>query len=141
MKTSLIKKLTRLPELTAAIAIISALVVATAAAEIPTGKGLAQLLTKPTPTVSGTAAPTSSCSSCQDVYVAHSDTTVRGVNKVQLRTARHLCQGCSTTLTSSGAGKAKLEVANHKCAMIVAQQVTSCCGTQNTSSAPGCGQK
>jgi len=134
------KTLVRLPELTAAVAIIGALVAATAVAEIPTGKGLAQLLTKPTPTVSRTAAPASSCSSCQDAFVAHSDPTVRGANKVQLRTARHLCQDCSTTLTSAGAGKSKHQVANHQCSMVVAQQVASCC-TQNSSSAPGCGQK
>ncbi|HVV71366.1 MAG TPA: hypothetical protein VHI52_07690 [Verrucomicrobiae bacterium] len=140
MKKSLLNTLVRLPELAAAFAIIISLIGVTAAAEVPSGKGLARLLTKPATTTAANASRPTNCSTCTDVYVQKPDAAARGANRVQAAVIRHGCGGCSTTIASLGVGKAKRDVATHRCSVSSAKAETSCCGTQSASGMTGCVQ-
>jgi hypothetical protein len=106
--------------------LIAGSIVTITAADIPTGKGAAKLLMKPTPPVASSAMPSMSCAKCTDNFVAVRDITARGANKPTTLVAQHGCPGCSTTFTIAGVGKAKQTVALHTCASAVAQNKNCC---------------
>jgi hypothetical protein len=125
----IMKSFARLPELTTALALIGSLIALTAAAEIPTGKGGARLLTKVPTYTSAPASARMTCGSCQDVMVSRKDTGARGANQPASYVARHLCNACVTSLRSEGHGKSKQDIASHQCAMTT--QSANCCGAKN----------
>ncbi len=141
MKKTIIKTIIKAPELTVAVALITGLVAMSTAAEIPTGKGLSRLLTKPVPTFAGTPSSLADCSRCQDIFVVRTDASARGANKCEVKQARHLCRSCETTIRSVGSGKATQQVAQHQCLMTTAQALASCCGGQAGLASPGCEPK
>ena len=74
------------------------------------------------------------CPKCQDTWVAQADTNSKGLGARTLMgqttklVAQHLCPGCATAITVAGQGKAKYDVATHKCDSCGAANL-ACCGT------------
>ena len=124
---NIINKLTRIPQITTAIALIGALVAVSAAAEIPSGKGGAQLLVKSSKTTNTSKVATMSCASCRDVFITRKDASARGANQKEVNVAQHLCASCSTMLRTSGQGKNAKEIINHQCTMPRTSE-GGCCG-------------
>jgi hypothetical protein len=124
---NILNKLARIPEIATAVALISALVAVSAAAEIPSGKGGAQMLMKSSKPAAGSPALTMSCASCRDVFITRKDSSARGANQQIVTVAHHLCQSCSTTLRTSGQGKSVKASVEHQC-MMAGTQDGGCCG-------------
>src|SRR5262245_36905019 len=55
------------------------------------------------------------CASCTDTLVTVVDKGTRGPNHLVSKVARHNCAGCDTKIVTTGAGKAKKDVAMHTC--------------------------
>ena len=55
------------------------------------------------------------CSHCKDDYVVKLTKPAKGTQPEKAVVGTHLCEKCSTKLTTKGAGKAKTEVAEHTC--------------------------
>ena len=55
------------------------------------------------------------CSHCKDDYVVKLTKPSKGTAPEKAVVGTHLCEKCSTKLTTKGAGKAKTEVAEHTC--------------------------
>jgi hypothetical protein len=55
------------------------------------------------------------CSHCKDDYVVKLTKSAKGSEAEKAVIGKHLCEKCSTTLVTKGAGKAKTEVAEHTC--------------------------
>src|ERR1043166_6257496 len=128
MKSINLNTLAGLSVLTAG-SLLFAVSIALGAAEIPTGKGGAKLLMKPSVPVSETSVSRAmSCSNCKDEFIAQKDVSARGANKPVVHVAKHLCTGCSTTIAVAGYGKAKNDVVTHTC---------SACGTENLACCTG----
>ena len=80
---------------------------------------------------SAPAAPASmACPRCKDAYVTRNDVSARGANKPSLTIARHLCGDCDTSIGVVGEGKAKHNVATHKCNHREAV-LLACCNLKN----------
>jgi len=45
---------------------------------------------------------------------------------ITARVPKHLCEGCGTDWATTGTGKAKLAVANHKCSSCGAETLACC---------------
>lgn len=71
------------------------------------------------------------CPKCVNEVVERVDRSARGANKPVVLFAKHLCEGCNTTLTVEGHGKAKQNVAIHKCTSCGAETV-ACCNTRKS---------
>lgn len=69
-----------------------------------------------------------SCAKCKDEYSKRVDWSARGINKPSVLVVKHLCAGCETTVATVGHGKAKRDVATHKCTSCGAAE-SSCCAT------------
>jgi hypothetical protein len=74
-------------------------------------------LTKGTPTakVEAAAPMAHKCALCTDTWVSVVDKGTRGPNHLVTKVSRHNCPGCDTKLVTEGSGKAKHDVAMHKC--------------------------
>jgi heme A synthase len=128
MKTTSINPIARLTGLTV-IAVLLAFAAGEARAqEKGSAKGGASLLMRPTAPVTTSDYKPMSCAKCKDEYVKRTDWTARGANKPVITVARHLCAGCETTIATEGFGKAKRDVATHKCTSCGAAE-SSCCAT------------
>src|SRR5215472_14966414 len=93
----------RLAGLTLSIILLAGTIAGAVAANTTTGKGGAtQLMNVPAQT--STAARAMSCPQCKDQYVTRQDLSARGAIKPTVVIQRHLCPGCSTTLTTAGSG-------------------------------------
>src|SRR5258708_1741629 len=55
------------------------------------------------------------CASCTDTLVSVVDKGTKGPNHAVTKVARHNCAACATKLVTTGAGKAKQDVAIHSC--------------------------
>ena len=75
-----------------------------------------------------------SCPKCQDVVKQVPDWSAKGGQILMAggrptkSVVQHLCEGCSTTLTTVGHGKAKQDIAQHTCTACGAES-KSCCST------------
>jgi hypothetical protein len=80
------------------------------------------------------AVPSMACPKCKDAWVAQLDTNSKGsgartlMGQTTKLVAQHLCSGCATTITVAGQGKAKHDVAAHKCDSCGSANL-ACCGT------------
>ena len=92
-------------------------------------KGGAALLMRPTTPVSTTEYTAMSCPKCKSEFVTRTEVTTKGTTPVAAVVEKHLCDGCATTIATSGFGKAKTEVTSHKCTGCGAASV-ACCNTQ-----------
>jgi hypothetical protein len=91
-----------------AVAVAVVFVSASRAADDKVGKG------KAPPVVPGETG-LMTCPHCKDDYVVKMTKTSKGTEPEKAVLGTHMCQMCSTKLTTKGAGKAKTEVAEHTC--------------------------
>jgi hypothetical protein len=96
------------------------------------GAGAAKLLglNRPKPAseeATGASVPMS-CPKCKSEWTARKDYTARGATKPMVWVEKHLCQGCDTTISVAGHGKAKHDVVTHKCTACGATDA-ACCAT------------
>ncbi len=75
-----------------------------------------------------------SCPKCKDEYSRRVDWSARGAHKPTVLVAKHLCDGCDTTITTVGRSKQAKEVAIHKCAGCGVENL-ACCNTKKGSDA------
>jgi hypothetical protein len=80
------------------------------------------------------AAASMACPRCKDEYYGQIDRTARGANKPLVFVARHLCGGCETTIAVEGTGKARHDVAIHKCNSCGVASL-ACCSTKKSGEA------
>jgi hypothetical protein len=78
------------------------------AADVKTGKGKGPVIV-PGENILMT------CPHCKDDYVVKLTKPAKGTEAEKAVVAKHLCEKCSTTLVTKGAGKAKTEVTEHSC--------------------------
>lgn len=75
-----------------------------------------------------------SCPKCQDVVKRAPDRNAKGAElllpggSATTSVVQHLCESCSTTVTTVGHGKAKQDIAQHTCTACGAAS-KSCCST------------
>ena len=86
----------------------------------------AQSLTKPVATSAPVAVASMNCGSCKTDSTSRIDTSARGAMKPAVLSSTHGCASCSTSVKTSGVGKAAVDVVNHTCAM-GGNQTASCC--------------
>src|SRR5436190_21600601 len=76
--------------------------------------------------------PTSmACAQCKTEVSRRVDWTARGQNKPEVLVANHLCKGCETTISVAGFGKAKHDVATHKCTACGSAELACCTSGQD----------
>lgn len=116
------------------------------AQELPTGKGAgaAKLLElnrskAPSSDKADTAIPMS-CPKCRSEWTSRTDYTARGAMKPKVWVEKHLCEGCDTTISVVGHGKAKHDVVTHKCASCGATDASCCATTQGAGPTKGMGK-
>jgi hypothetical protein len=91
-----------------AVALATAFVFATQAADEKVGKGKGPVVV-PGENVLMT------CPHCKDDYVVKLTKSSKGNQPEKAVVGKHLCEKCDTKLTTKGAGKAKTEVTEHTC--------------------------
>lgn len=139
MKTNRISALARLSGLAIALALFASAGGEAKAQDTGTAKGGATKLLQPngslvTPKVAPDTSQPMSCPKCQDKVFKTKDYSARGANKPYVTFVRHLCDGCSDTITVTGHGKAKQDVVTHKCTSCGAED-SACCNTKKGSNA------
>ena len=80
------------------------------------------------PAVQTDASTPMSCPKCKTEWSSRIDYTARGANKPTVWVAKHLCEGCDTTIGVVGHGKSKHDVVTHKCSACGAPNA-GCCAT------------
>jgi len=91
-------------------------------------KGGATLLMRPPAPAPASEYTSMPCPKCTSEWVTRAEVTTKGTTPVVAKYEKHGCNGCSTTIATSGIGKAKTEVASHTCTGCGAASV-SCCAT------------
>lgn len=71
------------------------------------------------------------CAKCKDEATRRVDWSARGANKPTILVSKHLCEGCGTTISVSGHGKAKQDLVTHKCTSCGAESL-ACCNTKKS---------
>ena len=137
MKTNRINTLARLCGLTIALAMLGGATGTLRAGEIATAKGGASKQLELTGlSLTPKSEPSNykpmSCGNCKDEYVSRVDLSARGAHKPTIRVAKHLCGSCANEWVVTGHGKAKRDVATHKCTSCDAESV-ACCSTSKNS--------
>jgi hypothetical protein len=138
MKTTRINSMARLTGLTIALALLTGIAGNANAQELETTKGagarrLLELNRKfPKPAPAESVYQPMSCLKCKDEVLKTKDWTARGANKPYVTIVRHLCAGCSDTITVTGHGKEKQNVVTHKCTSCGAED-SACCNTKKGS--------
>jgi hypothetical protein len=131
MKTTSINSTARFTGLAVALALVAGLTGAASAADLIKGGerqlNLLGIKTKAVPSES-TYVPMS-CLKCKDEYSTRVDWSARGAHKPTVLVARHLCDGCDTTIATVGHGKQARDVATHKCTSCGAESL-ACCSTK-----------
>jgi hypothetical protein len=115
MKTNHINTTARFTGLVAALLLIGAATTASAHG----AKGGAALLMPPTARVSTSEHNATVCSKCKSEWTTRAEVTTKGTKPVVAMVEKLLCSGCVTKIETVGFGKAKYELATHKC--------TPCC--------------
>ena len=126
MKTNGINTVARFSGLFIALALFAGVAGEARAQETGSAKGGARLLMRPESPPSRSDFKPMACTKCKDEYVTRKDLSARGANKPDVTVTRHLCVGCETTIATQGYGKAKHEVATHKCTSCGAETLTCC---------------
>ena len=116
MKTNQIHTATRFTGLVAALLLIGG---AITTARAHGAKGGATLLMPPTAPVSTSEYKATPCSKCKSEWTTRAEVTTKGTTPVVAAVEKLLCNGCATKIETVGFGKAKYELATHKC--------TPCC--------------
>ena len=113
MKTSYISKLAVTVGLTLGVALLASLATRISAGEF---KGGAQKLMPPASvTVIPSASKVVACPKCTTELVERSIVQMKATGPKTEFVGRHLCNGCETTIAVEGFGKARQDVATHKC--------------------------
>ncbi len=81
-----------------------------------------------------------SCPKCKTEWSSRIDYTARGANKPTVWVAKHLCEGCDTTIAVVGHGKAKHDVVTHKCSACGAPDAACCATSKGAGPTPGMGK-
>ncbi len=124
----------RLTGLTIALALLTGIAGSASAQDLETTKGagarrLLELNRKyPKPAPAESNYQSMSCPMCKDEVLKTKDWAARGANKPYVTIVRHLCAGCSDTITVTGHGKAKQNIVMHKCTSCGAESL-ACCNT------------
>ena len=109
--------------------------------ETRSGKGGAMLLMRPWKPVSRSDFQRMTCPKCMDTLVAlKRNEPTKGAGAKALMAGgvptsfvpRHNCDGCSVVWSTTGHGKAKLCVAEHKCESC-GSEMADCCNTRKSS--------
>jgi hypothetical protein len=132
MKTNGINPVARFSGLFIALALFAGVAGEVRAQETGSAKGGARLLMRPESLPSRSDYKPMACGKCKNDYVTRKDWSARGANKPNVIVTRHLCVGCETTIATQGHGKAKHEVATHKCTSCGAETL-ACCATKKGS--------
>jgi len=115
----------RFTGLTIAFALFAGVAGGLKAQQTGSAKGGATLLVPPSAPAVPSDRTAMSCPKCKTEVLNPVDWTARGANKPTYLLVRHLCDGCDTTISVQGQGKAKHDVATHKCT----SGQKSCCDT------------
>lgn len=91
-------------------------------------KGGATLLMPPAPVAPPSDYKPMSCGMCKSEWTTRAEVTTKGTTPVTALVEKHLCSGCATKIETAGFGKAKHDVATHKCTSCGAE-LASCCST------------
>ena len=116
------------------------------AGEEPTSKGAgaAKLIgrdrAKPFTTGQNDATKPMSCPKCRSEWKSRIDYTARGATKPVVWVEKHLCDGCDTTISVAGHGKAKHDVVTHKCSACGALDAACCATTKGGGPTKGMGE-
>lgn len=129
MKTR-ITKAARITGLAAALFLLGSLAGAVQGADV-TAKGGATLLMRPAAPAPASDTAAMSCPKCTSDWVTRTEVTTKGTTPVVTMYEKHGCNGCITTIATSGFGKAKTEVTSHKCTGCGAESV-ACCNTKKS---------
>lgn len=89
--------------------------ITSAQADVITKGGASGLLKKTEP-VSGPVAVAMACPNCSSQFLVRTDQFARGATKPPTIVEKHLCNKCSTALTTVGTGKQAKQLALHTCA-------------------------
>ena len=131
MKNTSVKKIARF----AGIAVAGALFMFASSdlqgQEKGSAKGGASLLMKAIPPASGPAYVPMSCARCKSEFTRRAEVTTKGTRPNTYLVERHLCTGCDTTIATVGHGKAKRDVATHKCTSC-GEVNLACCNTRKS---------
>jgi hypothetical protein len=74
------------------------------------------------------ATATMACPTCKDSVTTRTDWTARGANKPTVTIVKHLCEGCATSTTTTGHGKAAKTSVEHSC---TSGANSSCCSSRS----------
>jgi hypothetical protein len=69
-----------------------------------------------------------SCPICKTEWSKQTDASAKGINKPTVSAEKHLCNGCSMSVSTSGVGKGAQTAVTHSCS---ASKDASCCATVN----------
>ncbi len=94
-------------------------------------KGGATQLMRPAPVAPPSDYKPMSCGMCKSDWTTRAEVTTKGTAPVTALVEKHLCSGCATKIETVGHGKAKLDVATHKCTSCGAE-LASCCSTSTS---------
>ena len=87
------------------------------------------------PETASTLGTAMACPKCQDAFVSVRDPNPKGATVLTgadtKLVARHLCEGCTTTISVTGTFKARKQVATHKCTGC-GSETLACCGNGPT---------
>ncbi len=98
----------------------------------PVFKGAAQNLMNPPSAVALTSGNNAmACAKCGTEWFARPIAAAKAMEPKTQLVARHLCNGCDTTITVEGHGKAKRDVVMHKCNPCGVESRT-CCSTKKS---------
>ena len=81
------------------------------------------------------------CAKCKEDYFTRNGWSARGANKHDVLVARHLCPGCQTSIATEGHGKAKYDVANHKCTSCGVETLACCSSKEGQRDSKGMKKK
>ena len=123
-------KAARITGLAAALFLLGSLAGEVRAADV-TAKGGATQLMRPSTAPVASEYTAMSCPKCTSEWVTRTEVTTKGTTPVTATVEKHGCNGCATTIATSGFGKAKTEVTSHKCTGCGAESV-ACCNTKKS---------
>jgi hypothetical protein len=129
MKTKPNSILARLTGITMGVAVIVAMAGEIKADELIFKGGAQKLMNAPSSTVIPSDAKAMACAKCTTEWVERSIVATKATAPTTELFARHLCNACETTITVEGHGKAKHDVATHKCTSCGADTL-ACCSTK-----------
>lgn len=129
MKTNLRNILAGLTGISIAAAVVIAMAGGIKADELTFKGGAQKLMNAPSATVIASNAKAMACPKCATEFVERAVVEMKATAPKTQLVARHLCNSCETTITVLGHGKAKHDVATHKCTSC-GTDTLACCSTR-----------